>query len=185
MRSGFTVVEQVFLAALASNRGNLTLLLNLDLLTPTPSSDIRIKLNRLIELTSICTYPSISGAVKLRIEQPCAKNDPEVYHCGAPPMTLFELKKRLFLYFTDLLREFSNDADLNMPEVWIDGTGALVRDIGPSTGFCAYAADCWTSKVPKTPLIAVVERILRRIELHRHVGENDSGSGHDMVGCMF
>jgi hypothetical protein len=76
MRSGFTVVEQVFLAALASNRGNLTLLLNLDLLTPTPSSDIRIKLNRLIELTSICTYPSISGAVKLRIEQPCAKNDP-------------------------------------------------------------------------------------------------------------
>jgi hypothetical protein len=42
MRLGFTIVEQVLLAVLASNRGNLTLLLNLDLLTPTPSSDIRI-----------------------------------------------------------------------------------------------------------------------------------------------
>jgi len=83
-----------------------------------------------------------------------------------PPTNSFELKTRLFLYLTDLLVKLPHDACPGMPEIWIDGTGALACDTGLSFVLYASAADCWTSKIPTIPLIAVVNQIHGRFHTH-------------------
>tara|TARA_R110002003_G_scaffold279_8_gene18081 strand:+ start:10527 stop:12452 length:1926 start_codon:yes stop_codon:yes gene_type:complete len=144
----------------AAKRGMAGIWLNFAIASHTTPTEPRINLSGIIDVLCRPNKCEISNKTEIRVA--LSHVDSGQAYGRASAFTMLSLREQLFLYFTDLLRQFPLDKWPYVPEVWVDKSGTLVDKISSPADFPCAHADSWSYLVGEESFMSIVLQVEKR-----------------------